>query len=250
VFDTRSWDLQELKQIRALERGSTVNDVVLAVIAGALRSYLLAHDELPESSLRAVVPVSVRSENGNRVAASADGQSAGSAQISGNEIVTMAVRLHTEEPDDVARFSAICASTKESKVRKQAIGARALTDLAATLPGRLLGLGFRAGTLVTMAAGTQPLFNTMVTNVPGSPVPLYFCGARALDVYGLGPLQDAMGLMHIVGSYDGKIGIFITADRAMLPDIDAYMDYVEKAYRVLLKAAVRRSAVKLNQESD
>ena len=226
VFDIRSWELAELKQIRGLTPGSTVNDVVLAVIAGALRRYLSHHDELPEDSLRAVVPVSVRTK-------SAD---ADQASIVGNEIVTMAVRLHTEEPDDVARFAAICASTRESKARKQAIGARTLTDLAAALPGRLLGLGFRAGTLFVSAAGTQMLYNTMVTNVPGSPVPLYFCGARAVDVYGLGPLQDSMGLMHIVGSYDGQIGIFITADRAMLPDIDRYLDCVEASYQALLAA--------------
>ena len=180
VFDIRSWELSELKHIRALTPGSTVNDVVLAVIAGALRRYLSHHDELPDDSLRAVVPVSVRTKGAN----------GDPANIVGNEIVTMAVRLHTEEPDDVTRFAAICASTRESKARKQAIGARTLTDLAATLPGRLLGLGFRAGTLFVSAAGTQVLYNTMVTNVPGSPVPLYFCGARAVDVYGLGPLQD------------------------------------------------------------
>ncbi len=233
VFDIRSWELAELKQIRTLVPEATVNDVVLAVIAGALRRYLLLHDELPESSLRAVVPVSVRNK---RAAPPRDGTASDPAHLVGNEIVTMAVRLHTEEPDDIARFTAICASTRESKARKQAIGARTLTDLAATLPGRLLGLGFRAGTLFVSAAGTQVLYNTMVTNVPGSPVPLYFCGARAVDVYGLGPLQDAMGLMHIVGSYDGQIGIFITADRAMLPDIDRYMDCIDSSYEGLLTA--------------
>lgn len=237
VFDARTWEVKELKQIRGLVPGATVNDVVLAVIAGALRRYLLTHGELPDASLRAVVPVSVR---GKRASSSADANGTDSASMVGNEIVTMAVRLHTEESDDVARFAAICASTRESKARKQAIGARTLTDLAATLPGRLLGLGFRAGTLVTSAAGTQVLFNTMVTNVPGSPQPLYFCGARAVNIYGLGPLQDAMGLMHIVGSYDGQIGIFITADRTMLPDSDAYIEHIENSYQALLTAATGR----------
>ncbi len=77
----------------------------------------------------------------------------------------------------------------------------------------------------------------MVTNVPGSPVPLYFCGAQVLNVLGLGPLQDAMGLVHIVGSYNGQIGIHVTADPRMLPDIDVYLGHLRDCYQSLLEAA-------------
>jgi WS/DGAT/MGAT family acyltransferase len=228
VMEARSFPLDAFRSLKSALPGATVNDVGLAVISGALRLYLLAKGDLPETPLGAVCPISLRSRDEAKAAA-------------GNDIASMAVSLHTHIEDAFDRFEAICATTSDAKERKRAIGARTLVELSELLPGALLGIGFRAQARLARTATTALLFNISVTNVPASPVPLYFNGARMVATYGLGPVFDGMGLLHLVVSYAGVVSITITSDRKMMPDPAFYACCIQQSYEELLDAAGPRA---------
>ena len=223
VFDARSFPLHEIGEIRKRIPGATVNDVVLAICSGALRRYLDHHGELPASSLKAMAPISVRAD-----------EEAGAA---GNLISAMTVWLHSEEPDPLERLDKIHLSTRSSKSMNGAIGARALTDIGQFMPGALAGLAARLFTGLRLADSVKPLVNTLITNVPGPQVPLYFTGARMLSFYGLGPVVDSMGLIQPVFSYAGRISIAFTSCREQLPDPAFYAECLEASFAELRDAA-------------
>jgi diacylglycerol O-acyltransferase len=224
VMEARSFPLTALRDIKAAVPGATINDVGLAIIAGALRRYLLGNDGLPEGSLTAICPISLRSP-------------ADTSMISGNDIASMTVALHTQIDDPLQRLAAICAATANSKERKRAIGARRLLEYSELLPGALIGLGARAHAEVARRASNALLANTAVTNVPASPVPLYFCGARMVATYGLGPVVPGVGLLHLICSYRGVLSFTITADRSTMPDPSHYADCIQWSADELLAAA-------------
>lgn len=227
VFDARFFALDEFKEIRSLVPGATVNDVALAVISGAMRRYLGAKGQLPGESLVASVPISVRSE--------------GSAQASeGNELIGQNVLLKTDIEDPVQRLQALCEVMGETKAYVNAVGAKQLSELFEAVPGSMMGLLARAMSTVAETSGQTIVANTVVTNVPGVPVPLYMNGAKAVKMCGCGPLAFTMGTIHIVGSYCGQICVNITAARDLLPDPDFYAECIEesfKEYRALVAAA-------------
>jgi diacylglycerol O-acyltransferase len=223
VFDATGWPLADVKSIRALAPGVTVNDVALAVVSGALRAYLEAHGELPQQTLTSIVPVSLRDES--------------KPGVVGNEIASMMVPLATDVADPVERLAAIGRATKESKARKQAVGARTLTDLAAALPGGLLGAAIKSQGAFLAVSPVQTRPNTVVTNVPGSTVPLYFMGMRMKATYGLAPLAEGIGLFHIVSSYTGTLTMSFTADRDVLTDPEMYMACLCRSFGELAAAA-------------
>lgn len=224
VIDARSFPLNTLRTIKAAVPGATINDVGLAIVSGALRRYLLHVEELPDTTLSATCPMSLRA----RRAAS---------MISGNDIALMTVPLHTEIEDPLQRAAAICEATANSKERKRAIGARTLLEYAELLPGALIGLAVRAQAEMARWAGNALLANTTVTNVPASPVPLYFCGARMVATYGLGPVLPGIGLLHLICSYCGVLSFTVTADRDTLPDPARYAECIEQSGVELLAAS-------------
>ncbi len=215
VLEGRSFALDELRTIRKVAPGLTVNDVAMAMVSGGLRSYLLARNELPEAPLVAMMPISTR----------AGVDKAGG----GNEFAMVPTSLCTDVADPLERLVAIHDATSSSKALVEAVGARTLGDISTLLPGALFGLVMRAQTTLEAATGRRVAFNTTVTNVPGSREPLYFCGARAVHAYGAGPFPQNSGLIHIVSSYVDAASISITADRDMLPDPGFYAQCLESA---------------------
>jgi WS/DGAT/MGAT family acyltransferase len=209
VFDGRIVPLAEMKRVRKAVPGATVNDAVLTVVGGALRHYLGDKGELPADPLVTMVPVSIRSADAKAAA--------------GNQVTIMPASLATDVADPVARLAAVHASTASSKQLTQAIDARTLTEASELLPGMLIGLDTRAAARM---ANRMP-FNTTITNVPGSPVPLYFCGALMKRSYGLGPVVHGGGLFHTVGSYEQDFMIAFTACRELLPDPATYADCIQ-----------------------
>jgi len=184
---------------------------------------LRANGELPADSLVALVPVSVRDDR--------------KPDAVGNEIASMAVPLHTDVDDAVERLRRVHRSTQQSKARKKAVGARTLTEMAAAVPGGLMGLAFKAQSGLAELARVQMGPNTSVTNVPGPTVPLYFLGARMVASWGVAPLSDGVGLFHIVSSYTGRLTLSFTADRAMMADPAFYLECMEKSFDELAAAA-------------
>jgi len=221
VFDSTSFGLGDFKPIRGLVPGSTLNDIVLSVCAGALRKYLSHHKELPSESLRAFVPVNVRAKSGNQQ----HGQ--------GNDISTMAPQLFTNIADPVDRLSAIHAETKEQKAARKGISARLMTDVTKHIPASTQLIAAR---LIMNSEFAGRMTNACISNVPGPQVPVYMNGARLVNQMALGPLADRMGLFIAVTSYSGSISFSITSCRRTLPDVDFFMDCIRESFTELLEA--------------
>jgi len=227
VFEGVTFSLDEIKTIKN-KAGGTVNDVVVAICAGAMRSYLNKKNELPEKSLVSMCPVNVRTP--------------GDADTGGNQVVSMTVPLHTDIANPGKRLMAICESTRQSKEVARAVSATAMLEMANFIPTQLSVLGARAAAEQGLANFTSPTANTVITNVPGSPVPFYSNGALFVRGWGLGPCVDGNGLFHSVGSYCNELTIGVTCCRAMMPDPAFYAKCLNRSFRDLKKAFKIESA--------
>ncbi len=222
VIDGCRFSLDDMRRMKRAAEGATINDVVLTVVGGALREYLLDHGELPNESLVAMAPISVRSP--------------GEASAAGNRVSAMMVTLGTEIAEPLVRLEAVRESTHRSKEFAEAIGARTLIDYAQLMPGGLVGLGARTSARLSLANRMRPIFNTTVTNMPGPQDPLYMAGARLVALYGIGMIVEGMGLIHPVMSYCGDITISFTSCREMLPDPAHYASCIRNSFDDLAKA--------------
>jgi WS/DGAT/MGAT family acyltransferase len=232
VVEGRKFDLAEVREIKSTIKGATVNDVVLAVVGGALRKYLAAKNEIPDVPMVAMAPISVRSQD--------------QRNSMGNQVAAMSVALGTHLADPLERLKAVHESAASSKEMTNAIGAKLMTDYSRFIPSTTAALATRLYAQLGLAERIAPPFNCVVTNVPGPQVPLYSAGARLVTQYGLGPIFDGMGLIFPVFSYCGHITISFTSCRDMLPDPEYLADCLQASYDELRDASigtVRRSAV-------
>jgi WS/DGAT/MGAT family acyltransferase len=216
-----SIDLEDVKRIRRAH-GVTVNDVVLAACTAALREWLAYSEARIPPWLLACLPVSVH-------------DSAAEVQ-SGNKVSAMFVRLPVGEPDPVEQLHAIAAETAGAKDVHEAMGAKTIMGLAEFAPRRVLNLGTRLYSSLQLADRHRPIYNLVISNVPGPPIPLYFGGARMTDTYFFGPVFEGSGLNLTVVSYDGKVGLGAIGCRELVPDIDVITHGFEKAVPALLEA--------------
>jgi diacylglycerol O-acyltransferase len=206
--------LEDFKQIKNALDG-TVNDVVLTVVARALRRHSKRRgDDVDE--LRAFVPVSIRGDE-NR------GQA-------GNEVAGMLVTLPISCSDPVECFQQISQETKRAKGSGQALGAKALTDLSGFAPPTLLHQGSRL-------IARQRFLNLVVTNIPGPQEPLHMGDSRLLEFYPLVPLGKNLALNFAILSYDGKIFFGLVGDFDAVPDLDDLVGDVSQAIVELGNAA-------------
>ena len=228
AFESVALDLDAIKAMRAAVPGSTVNDVMLAIVGGAMRSYLLDHGDLPDASLTAMAPISARPRG-------APGK--GSEDVGGNRVSAMFVPLRTDVADPLDRLGAVHEGTQASKVLTDAIGADLLADYAQFTPAVLANAGARLASSLGMANRVDPAYNTVVSNVPGPQHPLYMTGAELVEMHGLAPIHDGIGLFHGVYSYCGRVFLSATACRELLPDPDAYAAAMRRSYEELLEVA-------------
>ncbi len=227
VVDSAKFDFQQIRAIKNSQPGTTVNDVMLTIVSGALRQYLASKNELPEQTLVTGCPIDVRSE---------DERNAG-----GNMVGFMNVSLCSDIEDPAERMAAIHQEAVEAKAYAQALGPRIMMDLTDVIPGNVLSLALR-GAAATNLTQANVVHNTIVTNVPGAPFQLYFCGARLVDAISFGPLLPNVGLFHIVYSSvmnkQGTISISITADRNMMPDPAFYTQCLLDSFALLEQATL------------
>ncbi len=221
VFEARFHDLADFKRIKASVPGSTINDVALAYVGGALREYLDSHGELPDESLVAACPMSLRQ--------------AGDKTNQGNALSGRLQTLGTNIADPRERLAAIAEGSAASRSGSDHSTTTQLLDLIGTMPTVLVGLTAKAASALPFSGPT--IANTTVTNVPGPTEPLFFCGARLVRAAGLGPLVGGMNLIHVVASYNGTLSISATADRDALPDPATYAECMDNAFQELLAAA-------------
>jgi diacylglycerol O-acyltransferase / wax synthase len=214
-------DLGELKRIKnAL--GGTVNDVVLAVVSGALRRWLRARGVRTEGlELRALVPVSIRAEDeqghlGNRIAA-----------------VRGPLPVYIEDP--VRRLEAVRESMQGVKRSKQALGAEVISRFNDFAPPTLLAQASRLNF-------STRLFNLIVTNVPGPQIPLYVLGRELQDVFPVAFLPQNHALAIAIMSYNGGIDFGLLADYDAMDDLDLIVDGIQEAIAELGEAAKRVEA--------
>ncbi len=222
VISGKRFDLDDIKAIKNTVQGATINDAVLTICAGGIRRYLEHHGELPEESLTAMAPISVRAENEQSDA--------------GNHVAAMVVRLRTDIADDVERLSAIREASKESKELTNAVGARLMTDYTEFVPAATAALASRLATRLAVNTN-RPVVNCVISNVPGPQIPLYAASARLIDMYGFGPLVDGLALFIPVLSYCGGITIGVTSCREIMPDPERFMLCIEESFEEL-KAGV------------
>src|SRR5215208_3860423 len=213
-----SFSFAEVRGIRSV-LGGTVNDVVLAVIAGALGEYLRRHT-IPTQGLelRAMCPVSMRAAEGHGAL--------------GNQVSMMIAPLFVGIADPVERLRAERTAMERLKAQDQAGGFYAMTSQPNTAPAWVQAW---AGQFET----PQTMLNTVTTNVPGPQIPLYLAGHKLLASFGFGMLSANIGLFNAIGSYNQMLTIGATVDPTMVPDVWFYAECLERSFAELRDAAQR-----------
>ena len=212
-FAAQSWDLDRIKAVGRAS-GTTVNDVMLAMCAGALRTYLLELGELPDKPLVAGVPVSLRTDD-----------SAG-----GNAIGIILANLATDEPDPARRLATVNDSMKRGKQFYDGMSQLQVTALSAVPMIPLALAGAPGGTRI------RPGFNVMISNVPGPKNPLYWNGARMDGIYPLSIPFEGQALNITVTSYAGHLEFGLTGCRRSVPHLQRLLTHLEDALADLEKA--------------
>lgn len=215
-YGTATLDLEDFKQIRR-HHGGTVNDVVLAVVTGALRAWLMTRQESVgvRHTIRAMVPVSVQEATD---------------RTPSDRVAAFVVDLPTGEPDPVVRLNRISFEMEQHSVGGHLVGATTLVALAGFAPPTLHAMGARlAGDLSRRVA------NVVITNVPGPQTPLYVAGAQMLGAYPVLPLTKGMALTIGLTSYNGGVFFGLNADRDAMDDIDVLTACIYEARDELLE---------------
>lgn len=218
----------ELDRIKAVKdaAGVTVNDVVMAICSGAVRRWLEDRDELPPTSLVAMVPLSVRAddEHGNF----------------GNRVSAMFVPLHTDVPEAAGRLAAITRTMSVAKGRFKALPASVMQDVSDLLPTAILNRAVRAFVALNGTGRTRPL-NLVISNVPGPREPRWVAGARMESYFPVSVITDGVGLNITCISYLGEVNFGIIGCRTALDDPWALADGIQ-AELAALEAAVAAAA--------
>ncbi|MBT8241231.1 MAG: wax ester/triacylglycerol synthase family O-acyltransferase [Acidimicrobiia bacterium] len=213
----------ELARIKAIKNAAevTVNDVVIALCAGAVRRWLDTYHEVPERSLQAMVPISIRSEH--------------KAGAMGNEVSVMIASIGTHLDDPLERLAHAHESMNVAKNAHNATPATLLQDFAQFAPpavaARAARLVFRNG-----RAGRMTPFNMVISNIPGPNFPLYLAGARLEGHYPVSAIVEGMAVNITLHSYLGNLCFGIVADREIVSDTWELMQFVTEEVDVLEEA--------------
>jgi diacylglycerol O-acyltransferase / wax synthase len=214
-----TWVRVNLADIKAIknELGGTVNDVVLATVAGALGKHLRRRGQNTDGTeLKAMVPVSVRADVERGAL--------------GNRVAAMMAPLPVWCQDPVARLDIVREELKGLKSGGQAVGAQVLTNLSGFAPATVMGQASRL-------MARQRFFNVVVTNVPGPQIPLYLAGKRMIDTFPMVPLAKNQALGIALLSYAGRINFGLVGDYDLMWDIDDFADDVRESLAELASEA-------------
>jgi WS/DGAT/MGAT family acyltransferase len=181
-----------------------VNDVILALVSGALRRYLESRDELPKSPLIAQVPVSLRGDDDK-------------SEV-GTKVGAMFASLATDVVSPALRLLSINDSTKSAKEMQRALAADKIMGITEAAPPALVSLAARMYTAAQLDKRTPPIMNLIISNVPGPPFPLYCAGAEIESLYPMGPLLYGTGVNVTVFSYRDRVDFGFMVCREAVPD--------------------------------
>lgn len=220
----RKWNtsILSLDRVKRLKKimGTTLNDVILTICAGALRRYLDEKKKLPKKPLVAMVPISTQ---------------ASSVVPGGNNLSAMLVQLATDVEDRIERLATIHDNTTTGKTYQGALGAKSLSNIAEAVPFGVANQAARLYSRFNLSKLHNPVFNVVITNVPGPQVPIYLHGNKMHSIMGMAPIIDSMGLIITVLSYNGNITISPTSDIKSMPDLDTFSDYILEEANALEK---------------
>jgi diacylglycerol O-acyltransferase len=220
-FSSASLSLADAKVVKDAY-GVKLNDVILAIVGGALREYLIGQGELPDKPLVAQVPVSLRNdENREQV---------------GTLVGAMFTTMETHEPDPSLRVRQIADGTKSAKAMREAMSAKRIMGLTDTTPPGLISLAARMWTVNELDARTPPIFNLIVSNVPGPPFDLFMAGAKVEAMYPLGPLLYGGGLNVTVLSSEDRLNFGLLTCRSRVDDPWLIADAIPRALAELVAA--------------
>jgi diacylglycerol O-acyltransferase / wax synthase len=227
AFATASLSLPEAKDIKDA-MGVKVNDVVLALCAGALRHYLDDRDEHPEGPLVAMVPISVRTED--------------QKGTHGNQVSSMLASLATDIDDPLERLLAIHEDVGRAKEQQNAIGADTLQNWVEFAAPAVLGQAVRVYSRMKIADRHRPAFNVTISNVPGPPFPLYVAGAQLKASYPMGPIFDGAGLNITVMSYLDSLDFGFVVCPELIPDPWVLADAMHHSIEEMTKAVAAKTS--------
>ena len=208
--------------------GTTLNDVVMAVTGAALRRYLELHGELPKDTLKAMVPVSVRTE-------------AQQGEYT-NRVTSIIAELATDEKDPVERLQRIHVAMNEAKRMQQATPASMMQDWTEFATPALLAQAARIAARTKILDRMNPPFNVIISNVPGPRESLYLGGAEMLTYFPVSAITDGQGLNVTVVSYRDHLDFGLIACRELVPDVWSLEDAFAESLAELVRAADRASA--------
>jgi len=220
VFDACDFQLEDFKRIKRLLPVASVNDVALAVCGGAMRRYLISRDALPSQSVVAMCPINVRKASGG--------------VESGNQISDMSVALGSDIEDPLQRLQAIKMRTDDAKKLAALRGDDILEHTVGLFSPAVASWFFRSAEGMKWISKVKPVCNTFVSNVPGVPFDLYFCGAQMQRSYAMAPLGDGMGIFHAITGIKENMSISVTACRDMVPDPAFYAECVRESFEEYL----------------
>ena len=226
-FAYTSIPLEDAKQVRRAV-GCTFNDVVMALCGTTLRKYLLHHDCLPEESLIAMVPVSVRS-----------GDEGDTYQ---NRVSGLLADLATNEADPARRLRRVQESMDAAKAGFATIPAEALQDFSQFAPPAIAARAMRMASQLRIADRMNPPFNLIISNVPGPGYPLYSAGAELKHFYPVSAVADGQGLNMTVQSYNGSLDFGFVSCRELVPDLWLMTVLLQEAMQEMLAAVTPRAS--------
>ena len=218
VFSGTRFALEDISAIRKLEPGCTINDVAVAIISLALRNYLQSRNALPDESLIGWLPINIRPKEEKE-------------KLSGNAFSLLPVVVHTDEGDPLQLLQKIAAATQEAKAYRENVGDDLFTRFTRFVPPYLQSfLGDVTKLTASLGSSAIPA-NFTVSNVPGSPVPIYLAGAKAIRFQAIGLIQHGHGLFHVVSSYCGELTVSALACREQMPDPQFYVQCIEESFK-------------------
>lgn len=203
-FAMRTASLENIKRLKAAT-GATVNDIVMAICAGGLRQYLLAHHALPDRPLRAMVPVSIRTGDEDDPWT--------------NRVSAVVAELPTDCADPRERVARCQEAMQRAKRLHELVPAAELVDLTRYSAPVLATAAVRLVSRLRLAERVAPPFNLVISNVPGPRQALYFAGARLCHQFPVSIVTDGLGLNITVTSYLDRLDFGFVADRELIPDI-------------------------------
>lgn len=227
TWDSRSFDLAEIKAMRKAVPGATVNDVLLTVVAGGLRRYLEDREQLPEAPMKAGCPINIRTE--------------GEAAAGGNMISAMIVNMHTDIDNPLDRLSAITESSTAAKQRASQRGSRKVLDVVSVVPAQAQALVGRAVGAIARQLHRAIEFNCSVSNLPGPQEEMGMLGGTLCRIGAGMPVMNGYGLFVGLTTCAGQLTISMSSTDNILPGPGELGDCMEQSYGELKRATKPRA---------